>query len=388
MTNDLAGEAAWNVMKSVIWNDKRTSVEDINSEIQEWLGNWHEDKKLPPLPWGKSGKRRGIPWKQMALQQSSKPFHNLKGFTNPSEEMLPTPINWIGGKTSLQPIIRGIFDSVPDHTPAELFGGSGSTILGLNRDKGLYGDINPDNTNLITQLKRGMGNVPIAQSQEQLEEYVASMNNMRRRRDVLGEELSDKDSMDLARLFVGTNLQHRNGMFAYKDWDEPTSGYTEGVIQKPSFRASKVRHMPHEAKSINLDPYANRLKNVDIHTGDIRETSKNLTRNHAAYFDPQYVGRDIQYGGSKEQKEGVGFDDLQRDVLRIAGEHEGPSLYSNYMYDPKTGKPLTNLINAVQDEGFDIHPWLRKPKGNKNPVVEMLATRNFPERKLKTILDF
>ena len=146
--------------------------------------------------------------------------------------------------------------------------------------------------------------------------------------------------------------------------------------------------MPHEAKSINLDPYAKRLRNVDIHTGDIRETSKNLTGQHALYLDPQYVARDIQYGGSKEQKEGVGFDDLQRDTLRIGGEHKGPVLYSNYMYDPKSRKPLTNLIDAALDEGFDINPWIRKPKGNKNPVVEMLATRNFPERKLKTLRDF
>ncbi len=379
--HDRAGSIGWELMKSIVFDGRSSDdIYDFDDEIQGWLNRWHEDKKLPPLPWLPQGKRRGTPWTEMKRVGSSKPLHDLPGFQKPSSEMIPSVINWIGGKTSIQPTIRGIFDEVPNHRPAEVFGGSGSTIFGLNRDDGFYADINPDNTNLMSQMKIGMGDVPIAQNQEQLEDFAEQMNALRRRRDVEGKELDDDEKMALARLFVGTNLQHRNGMFDYEPWDAPAKQYTEGRIKRPNFRASKVRVMPHEVGSINLDPYAKRLKNVEIHTGDFRDTSKLLDRNDAFYLDPQYIGRDIQYGGSDEQKQGVGFDQLQRDTLKVGAEHEGPVLLSNYMYDPKTGKPFDNYIESALDHGYQIHPWLRKPKGNKNPVVEMLATRNFPEK--------
>ena len=43
--------------------------------------------------------------------------------------------------------------------------------------------------------------------------------------------------------------------------------------------------------------------------------------------------------GSKEQMQGINFDDLQRDTLCIAAEHEGQVMYSNYMYG-KDGEPM------------------------------------------------
>ena len=51
--------------------------------------------------------------------------------------------------------------------------------------------------------------------------------------------------------------------------------------------------MPHDVGSINLDPYVARLKDVDIHTGDLRQTSEFLTPQHNVYFDPPYQERDV-----------------------------------------------------------------------------------------------
>ena len=62
--------------------------------------------------------------------------------------------------------------------------------------------------------------------------------------------------------------------------------------------------------------------------------------------------------------QGINFDDLQRDTLRIAAEHEGPVMYSNYMYG-KDGEPMYNLIDAAQDADMTFTNLSRKPKGNK-----------------------
>ena len=386
ISHDLAAQGAWGLMKSIMWEgNEYESIDELHPIISSILEQYSpENRNLPELPFSGGGSRRGKPWTEMARvrEAGGNPndiFASLPGFTNPQSEMLPTVVNWIGGKTQIAPQLRAIASRAGDKIPAELFGGSGSFILGMNQGRGLYADINPDMTNLMTQLQQGMGDVNIAQDQDDLERMVDELNHIRYRRDVMGEKLDDDDLMRMAHLLVGTNLQHRDGMFGYKPWDEkPAVPYTEGFIKRPSFRSSTVRTMPHDARSINLDPYADRLKDVEIHTGDLRQTSQYLTPEHLLYLDPPYVDRLIDYGGSSQQMEGKGLDQLQRDTLRIGAEHEGPSIYSNYLYG-KDGMPLYDLIDEAVDSGYSLYPWLRKPKGNKQPKVEMLGLKGFPK---------
>ena len=198
----------------------------------------------------------------------------------------------------------------------------------------------------------------------------------------------------LAQTFVGANIQHRNGMFNFGDWNEEPTEYTEGFIKRPSFRGTKHpvghknhRYFPSDVGSVDLRPYASRLKDVDIHEGDFRESAKHLTRHHNLYLDPAYISRDIDYGGTSQQQEGKEFDQMQRDVIRVGREHEGPSIISNYMYDKNTRKPLYGYIDALMEAGYDIHPWLRKPKANNQVQAELLALRGFPKQ-LKLTQDY
>ena len=108
--------------------------------------------------------------------------------------------------------MRGLVSFFPDARPAELYGGSGSTILGLNRGTGFFGDINPDNTNLITQLQRGMGVVEISKTRERMNEMIERFNELRFQRDIEGSQLSDDELMELAQLYVGANLQAFGGL--------------------------------------------------------------------------------------------------------------------------------------------------------------------------------
>lgn len=377
-------------MKGIIFNGQEyDDIDDLDPIIQDILENYNPEIGLPKstrLPWAKNdgGAWRGTPWTAMRDEGSSEPLHRLAGFVKPESEMLPTFINWEGGKTSIMPKFRSLVKPLGGKfIPAELFGGSGSFVLGMNdpHGRGLYGDLNPDMTNMMVQLKRGMGNVRIAQDQDDLERMTDELNEIRYRRDVMGEDLDDDDLMRMARLLVGTNLQHRNGVFNYGDWGEPTVGYSEGKIKRPSFRTSNVRTMPHEVGSINLDPYASRVRNMDVVTGDLRETSQALTPRHLAFWDPPYISRDISYGGSSQQMEGKTFDQLQRDTLELISEHKGPSILSNYLYDKNTRQPLREYIRSVLDQEMQIHPWVRKPKGNNDPQVELIATKNFPQQK-------
>tara|TARA_R100000406_G_scaffold26462_2_gene17032 strand:+ start:110 stop:1267 length:1158 start_codon:yes stop_codon:yes gene_type:complete len=375
----------WELMKGIIFNGKEyDDIDDLDPIIQGILDDYTQGTTLPALPWSGGGKRKGTPWTRMFKEGSSAPLHRLKGFTHPEQEMLPTVVHWEGGKTSIMPQFRALTKPLGGRfIPAELFGGSGSFILGMNdpQARGLYADLNPDMTNLMTQLKRGMGDVNIAQDQDDLERMVAELNEIRYRRDVMGQQLDDDDLMRMAHLLVGANLANRNGMFTYKPWDKEPQTYTEGKIQRPSFRVQPKRVMPNDVGSINLDPYASRLQNVEIRTGDLRETSQALTPRHLAFWDPPYITRDISYGGSSQQMEGKTFDQLQRDTLELIGEHKGPSILSNYLYDKNTRKPNREYINAVLDQEMQIHPWIRKPKSNKQPQVELIATKNFPQQK-------
>ena len=50
------------------------------------------------------------------------------------------------------------------------------------------------------------------------------------------------------------------------------------------------------------------------------------------------------------------------------------------MFGKKSRKPLEGYIEALVDAGYDIYPWLRKPKQNTDAQAELLALRNFPKQ--------
>lgn len=373
----------WSVLKSGVWEGRPLSdIREADPDIQSILSQYKPGTKLPPLPW-KEGRTTKVPWK--AIRDEGIGFSDLEGFTNPEGNMLPAPLNWIGGKTLIMPHLRGIRQKLNgDFIPAELFGGSGSFIFGMNdpQARGLYADINPDLTNLMQHLKQGIGEVRIPGDPEEMQGMIDRMNELRQRRDVGGQTLAGHQSQELARLLLGTNLQQRNGLFQYEPWGSEAVGYTEGRIKKPSFRRAgtggNYRVMPWEVGSLDYGPYAERLANVDIHTGSISDTARHLTPEHLLYLDPPYISRDINYGGSAEQGAGKTLDDLQMETLRIGAEHEGPVILSNYLYDKNTLEPLHEYIDAMKEYGYTIYPWLRKPKGNRDPQVEVIATRNIP----------
>ena len=139
-----AFDEAWDsVVKGIIFQgvdheDLDTAMPAINEHLESF-----PETKLPELPFKggaktTGGKMVGMPWKKMIDQWSYEPLHNLDGFKNPEKEMLPTFMNWIGGKTSLMPRIRELAQDVRHDTmPAELFGGSGSFLFGMNSPRGI-----------------------------------------------------------------------------------------------------------------------------------------------------------------------------------------------------------------------------------------------------------
>jgi hypothetical protein len=371
--------------------------------LDEQIYNYADNKKkLSPFPFPyKSGTTQSKSWSNM-LNQGLSHFTDMPGFASDAQ-MLPTVVNWIGGKTQIQPYMRGLASFFPDARPAELYGGSGSTILGLNRGTGFFGDINPDNTNLISQLQTGMGVVEIPKTRERMGEMINRFNELRFDRDIKGTKLSDDELMELAHLYVGSNLQAFGGLkyptspgqrAKFPEW-YGGSRYTEGPALPSGWRSKpKVasRIMPYEVGAIDLSKYPDRLKDVEVHTGDLRHTAKKLQGDEFLYLDPQYVGRKIQYGGSDEQLQGGLYDQLQRDTIDIGARHDGPVVYSNYMVNPQTGLPNQEMIDDLLDADFDLHTWMRKPKANKTPVVEVLGLRNFPDHvqsgKRKSIFDY
>jgi len=396
-------DSAWMVAKGIIFNNRDYDIEDAG-EVYDQISELISDPKIarPPIPWGRSGRRMGIPWGSMVRAQrrgdhpSSAMYGekwpgNARGFAG-GEEMLPTVLNWIGGKTQIQPQMRAVARSLGrPFTPAELFGGSGSWILGQNTGDGFYSDLNPDPVTVMRQLQRGLQVPSIPRNHEEMAAQMHELNELRHKRDIRGEELSPREQERLAQLFIGSNLQFRDGMFDYDKWDEEPVRYSEGRIKMPTsgtFRRTKHpeghkdhRFFPSDVGSIDLRPYADRLRGVEIHEGDFQESAKLLDPlRHLLYLDPQYIERDIEYGGSDEQRRGQDFDQHQQDVIRVGRDFDGPSIISNYMFGKKSRKPLERYIEALVDAGYDIYPWLRKPKQNTDAQAELLALRNFPKQ--------
>ena len=64
-------------------------------------------------------------------------------------------------------------------------------------------------------------------------------------------------------------------------------------------------------------------------------------------------------------------------AFSIGAEHDGPVVYSNYMINPQTGLPNYERLDDLRDADFDAHTWMRKPKRNATPVVEVLGLKKF-----------
>jgi len=398
---------AWNglIEKGIIFGGRE--YDDIDDVLPSILGHYDafvQDKKANPLPKlpfrggrdSPGGKQVGVPWTEMYETGTSDALRNLAGFQG-KDEMMPTFMNWIGGKTSLMPQFRTLAQDVRrDTVPAELFGGSGSFLMGFGAGKGaIYNDINPDLTNIMEQTRAGLGNVSMPTNRDELQEMVDTINYLRRIRDVEGTPLTQDENQFLAELMIGANNTQRDGMFSFKPWDqEPQGWYTDGRYGGISFRQStkppdhpNFRVMPGMVGRLDISPWSNAMKDVDIYNEDFRDAFEFLTPQHLAYWDPPYMSRKVEYGGDPKQDWGSQYDDDQRDVVDLMGDHMGPSIYSNYLFPRDSKTPYYDLIEDLLDVEADIYPWMRKPKANALPQIEVIATRNMPEQTKRRFLN-
>lgn len=390
---------AWNglIEKAIIWDGMEyDDIDEVLPMITDHYDAFVHDKKANPLPKlpfqggprTPGGRRVGVPWTQMYREGTSNALTSLPGFQG-QDEMMPTFMNWIGGKTSLMPQLRTLAQDVRrDTVPAELFGGSGSFLMGFGAGKGaIYNDINPDLTNIMEQTRAGLGNVSMPTNRDELQEMVDTINYLRRIRDVEGTPLTQDENQFLAELMIGANNTQRDGMFAFKPWDqEPQGWYTDGLYGGVSFREStkppnhpNFRVMPGMVGRLDISPWSNAMKDIEIYNEDFRDAFEFLTPQHLAYWDPPYMSRKVEYGGDVKQDWGMQYDDDQRDVVDLMGEHMGPSIYSNYLFPRDSKTPYYDLISDLLDVEADIYPWMRKPKANALPQIEVIATRNMPD---------
>ena len=394
---------AWSLMKA--WqfegvrgdssDDIMPLIGDVMAEYDAWRENPYgkknpEGARKPELrvpSRGISGGNRKKPLKQMMLEGgggANTLQQRVPGLRDRSLGGLPQILNWWGGKQQLGPYFRQMFKPYREtHTPYEAFGGSLSMLNALNSPRGIATDINPDPINVGRMAQIGLNipsfgpldsrGVPV-NTKEALQDIVDRANDLRFRRDMLGEDLSLNEQMKLAQLFASANSRAFQGHMNYQNTPEWDKGFG---IMKPGLR--KVTGGRGEP-SIPMDfrAMAPLMRDWDLRTDRMQDVSREMNERDDifSYYDPPYARRTFSYGDKSTADE---EDQLQHDTLHAAINSPGPVAYSNYMIDPDTREVLHGITDPLVDEGFDIHPWprnIKTSKGGGKNVVEMIATRD------------
>jgi len=274
----------------------------------------------------------------------------MEGFKPRSVAGLPSPLSYYGRKGWMVPKLREDFEDFRDtHSFDDIFGGSGSALMGVNPKRGSWSDTSAPLINFMRHLKRGM-TIPKGGPNTK-EEY----NKMRDRYNHL--QTTDPNSKEAAQLYFMLNRRGYRGLMEHNlqgglnsPWGGPTGeGTRTGDIARP----------------FDLTPYKRPMHRWKIDNRDFRDVMRGLGRNSFAYLDPPYPKRQGKYG------QGGFGDELQTAVRDAALAHPGPVAVSNYA--------TPEMLDLYQDD-FDIETMTPKQGMHSKPRVtqqipEMIARR-------------
>lgn len=260
----------------------------------------------------------------------------------PSRPLSP-PLKWAGGKRWLVPTLLSHWKTHSHQRLVEPFCGGLAIALGLEPKNALLNDANPSLINFYRHLAQGLS-LNLIETANDSELYYQN----RERFNELIQQKKEK-SAEAAQLFYYLNRTCFNGLCRFNK---------SGLFNVPFGRYSKINYRQ------DFFEYQSQLSHWQFSLGDFETLS--LFENDFIYADPPYDVEFTTYSAG-----GFNWDDQKR-LAHWLAKHPGPVALSNQ---------LTPRIEELYRElGFELNsleaPRRISCKGDRQPVQEVLATRN------------
>jgi DNA adenine methylase len=260
-----------------------------------------------------------------------------------SERILPPPLKWAGGKRWLLSTLAPLFEKYRDKRLVEPFAGGMAVTLGLLPERALVNDINPHLINFYSQIRQGL---QIAD-----EELVNERDFYFKQRDLFNSliESGEANTPRAAVLFYYLNRTGFNGLCRFN---------SRGLFNVPFGRYKTINYIR------DFNNYTRRLKRWTFECRDFERLA--IQSNDFLYVDPPY---DVEF--TKYSKEDFAWADQERLVAWLLSL-KVPMAISN--------QATPRILDLHSKAGFTIHtvsaPRRISCTGNREPALEMLATRN------------
>jgi DNA adenine methylase len=259
-----------------------------------------------------------------------------------SDESLPPPLKWAGGKRWLVSHLKPLFHAYKSHRLVEPFVGGMAVSLKLNPRRALLNDLNPHLMNFYAHVKQGLTiEMPMRNEREFFFSQRARFNELIRN--------LKSNSKESAELFYYLNRTAFNGLCRFN---------SKGEFNVPFGKYARINYAQ------DFLAYQKQFSQWDFACGDF-ETLE-ISPTDFVYVDPPY---DVQF--TKYAKEDFNWDDQER-LLRWLSRLRCPLVVSN--------QATERVLAAYEAANFTIQK-LSAPRriscnGDRASVWEMLATRN------------
>jgi DNA adenine methylase len=256
--------------------------------------------------------------------------------------ILTSPLKWAGGKRWLLPVLTDIVGKVPGRL-VEPFVGGLSVSLGFCPQDALLNDFNPYLINFYRCLQVGLENIiPMANDPDFFLSYRSDFNR-------LPEPVGIPDDQQ-ALLFYYLNRTGFNGLCRFNE---------SGEFNVPFGKYKTINY------ARDFLAYQDLLATWTFTCGDFGNID--LLPTDTVYADPPYDNAFTKYS----QRDFIWAD--QERLAHWLDQHPGRIVVSNHATD--------RILNLYEGLGFYVKmieaPRRIASNGDRQPVLEMLATRGF-----------
>lgn len=255
---------------------------------------------------------------------------------------MKSPLKWAGGKTWALPRLQELYARHRHRRLVEPFMGACTVALGLDPDRALLADSNIHLVNFFARL-RDTRPMTLPMSHDEVTYY-----SHRNRFNALSKS-DGKLSREAAELFYYLNRSCFNGLCRFN-----LSG--EYNVPRGKYKTVNYRR--------DFSEYAAPLRRWTLVHSQFDELT--LQPDDFVFVDPPYDSDFTSYDGVR-----FTWEDQVRVVMWLA-QHSGPIVATNQATD--------RVLALYRNSGYTVEtaeaPRSVSAKGDRKPVLEMIATRN------------